>query len=141
MTDDEWLRQTHESSYVQVTKLLNARFSPEDASFDHRRMVEYIRSVVAEKHDEKFVVVGHHAPSKQSTHPRYKDETVMNGGYSSNLDQFIIDHPQIKLWTHGHTHEVFDYMVGETRIVCIPRCYYIHEQRADEFEFKYIDLQ
>ena len=35
----------------------------------------------------------------------------MNGGYSSSLDFFIESHPQIKLWTHGHTHETFDYVV------------------------------
>ncbi len=34
-------------------------------------------------------------------------------GYSSDLNDFIMDHPQIKLWTHGHTHEDFDYMIGD----------------------------
>ena len=47
----------------------------------------------------------------------------MNGGYHSDLSEFILDHPQIKLWTHGHTHHPFDYVIGETRIVCNPRGY------------------
>jgi len=68
-------------------------------------------------------VVGHHSPSFQSVHDMYKHETLMNGGYHSDLSEFIMDHPQIKLWTHGHTHHPFDYTIGETRVVCNPRGY------------------
>ena len=117
-----------------------ARFSPEDAVVDHRKMMDYIRIMIEGKFDQKFVVVGHHSPSRLSTHPRYKDETVMNGGYSSDLSEFIIDHPQIKLWTHGHTHHKFDYMVGSTRIVCNPRGYINYEPEADNFELQFIEV-
>jgi hypothetical protein len=64
----------------------------------------------------------------------------MNGGYSSDLSAFILDHPQIKLWTHGHTHEDFDYMIGSTRIVCNPRGYDNYEERAERFTLKYVDV-
>ena len=74
-----------------------AKFTPEDAVVDHKAMLNYIRLMIEGKFDQKFVVVGHHAPSKTSTHPRYADEQLMNGGYSSSLDEFIIDHPQIKI--------------------------------------------
>jgi predicted phosphodiesterase len=117
-----------------------AKFSPQDAVEDHRKMVEYIRHVVQGKDNQKFVVVGHHAPSKLSTHPKYQNETLMNGGYSSTLDFFIEAHPQIKLWTHGHTHEVFDYTLNETRIVCNPRGYIGYEDRADEFKLKTFEI-
>ena len=96
---------------------------PADTVVRHRHMLGYIKQIVAEKHDEKFVVVGHHAPSKLSTHENYKDQFLMNGAYSSDLSEFIMDRPQIKLWTHGHTHHPFDYVIGETRIVCNPRGY------------------
>jgi len=99
------------------------KLRPGDTVVRHRKMLEYIKTIVAERHDEKFVVVGHHAPSKMSTHENYKNEFLMNGAYSSDLSEFILDRPQIKLWTHGHTHHPFDYMIGETRIVCNPRGY------------------
>jgi Icc-related predicted phosphoesterase len=118
----------------------NRRFLPEDAVIDHREMLEYIRIMTEGNYNLKFVVVGHHAPSKASTHPRYADEQIMNGGYSTALDEFIMDHPQIKLWTHGHTHEDFDYMVGSTRIVCNPRGYDAYEDRADKFELKFVEV-
>jgi predicted phosphodiesterase len=96
---------------------------PADTVIRHRETLDYIRTVVAEKHDEKFVVVGHHSPSYQSVHESYRNEHLMNGAYHSDLSEFILDHPQIKLWTHGHTHHPFDYMIGETRVVCNPRGY------------------
>jgi hypothetical protein len=117
-----------------------AKFSPQDAVEDHNKMVEYIYHVVRDKENQKFVVVGHHAPSKLSTHPIYQNETLMNGGYSSDLSQFILDNPQIKLWTHGHTHHTFDYVIGETRIVCNPRGYIGYESRADEFKLKTVEV-
>ena len=115
-------------------------FSPEDAVEDHKKMLGYLKVMLEGKHDQKFVVVGHHAPTKLSTHPRYADELIMNGGYSSDLSEFILDHPQIKLWTHGHTHEEFDYLIGTTRIVCNPRGYINYEDRADNFKLKFVEV-
>ena len=119
-----------------------AKFSPEDAVTEHVKMKEYIQVVTAMlgKNTNKYVVVGHHAPSRRSTHAMYAHDTIMNGGYSSDLDQFIEDRPQIKLWTHGHTHHVFDYMIGETRVVCNPRGYHGHEARADEWKLLIVDI-
>lgn len=115
-------------------------FTPEDAAEDFGKMKGYIQTIVEGKSDQKFVVVGHHAPSRQSTHEMYKNDTIMNGGYNSNMDQFIQDRPQIKLWTHGHTHHEFDYVIGETRVVCNPRGYHGHEARADEWQLKTVTI-
>lgn len=101
-----------------------APMSARDVADRHARTLGYFRSVLAEQHDRKFVVVGHHSPSFQSCHPMYGNDTLMNGGYHSDLSEFILDHPQVKLWTHGHTHHPFDYVIGETRIVCNPRGYH-----------------
>jgi Icc-related predicted phosphoesterase len=112
-----------------------AKFSPDDAVEDHKKFIQYLEIVLAGRGpNKKYVVVGHHAPSRQSTHPRYKDDYLLNGAYSSSLDLFIEDHPEIVLWTHGHTHEPFDYVIGETRIVCNPRGYVNHERRSDKDE-------
>ena len=116
------------------------KFSPEDAVSEHVKMKQYIQSVVQGNHDTKYVVVGHHAPSRQSIHEMYAHDTVMNGGYSSNLDEFILDHPQIRLWTHGHTHHPFDYVVGETRVVCNPRGYINYEPEAANWTLKTVEI-
>jgi len=118
----------------------NDRFTTTDAADDHDAMLEYIRLMIEGKWDQKFVVVGHHAPSRLSTHPRYAHEAIMNGGYSSELDNFILDHPQIRLWTHGHTHEDFDYCIGSTQILCNPRGYINYEERADRWQLKTVEV-
>ena len=118
-----------------------ARFCPEDAVAEHKKMLEYVRMVYAGMPPWKqMVVVGHHTPSHASCHPRYKADDIMNGGYHSDLSEFILDRPGIKLWTHGHTHELFDYMIGSTRVVCNPRGYAGHEELADNFKLKVVEL-
>lgn len=121
------------------------KFIPQDALDDHRAMLDYIRVVLenrraAGEHSDRVIVVGHHAPSRASTHPRYQHETIMNGCYSSSLEEFILDRPEISLWTHGHTHEDFDYEIGTTRVVCNPRGYIGYEARADQWQPKLIEL-
>ena len=116
-----------------------ARFCPEDTVEDHKAMLAFIDESTKDKTD-KFVVIGHHSPCKMSTHPRYKEEVMMNGAYSSDLSEFILDRPQIKLWTHGHTHDPYDYMIGSTRIVCNPRGYIKYEEIADNFDFKLLEV-
>ena len=117
-----------------------ARLMPADVVEDHKAMLAHISASCAVNPSGKFVVVGHHAPSKQSTHPRYKDEVLINGAYSSDLSDFILDRPQIKVWTHGHTHEPFDYMLGSTRIVANPRGYINYEELAEHFKLQYIEV-
>lgn len=129
-------------AYVEIGMKKNervAKFSPEDSYEDHCAYMEQLIKVLNST-ELPVIVVGHHAPSKQSTHPRYKNETMINTAYSSDLTSFILDHPQIKVWTHGHTHEPFDYMIGTTRIVCNPRGYDGYEQRAADFELKFIEV-
>ena len=135
MNDYQSVRNTSKRERFYTKKFL-----PEDSVQDHQKFLTELKKVLAVYPTQKTVVVGHHAPSKASTHPRYKHETVMNGAYSTNLDDFILDNPNIKLWTHGHTHEDFDYRIGSTRVVCNPRGYDGVEERADHYELKYVEI-
>lgn len=98
------------------------KFLPRDAAAIHRRTLKYFDEASAGL--DNVVIMSHHAPSFKSVHPKYHNDTQMNYGYYSNLEEFILDRPQIKLWTHGHMHDCFDYMIGNTRIVCNPRGYH-----------------
>jgi DNA repair exonuclease SbcCD nuclease subunit len=141
MSDEEFLAVPHEKKFKNVFRERDATFSPEDAVEQHRKNLQYIKTVYDSVPPWKTVVViGHHTPSHTSCHPRYKDDQVMNGGYHSDLSEFILDNPGIKLWTHGHTHERFDYTIGETRIVCNPRGYTGYEELADDFTLKFVEL-
>ena len=114
---------------------------PADIAERHKLTLGYFREVLSNNKDKKCVVIGHHSPSTQSVHPKYAHDKIMNGGYHSDLSEFILDHPQVKLWTHGHTHEEFDYMIGETRIVCNPRGYVGYERDHDDpYDAKIVEI-
>lgn len=115
-------------------------FSPRDAMEDHEKALDYIKNVVAEKGDEKFVVVTHHTPSFASCAAEYQHDTLMNGGFHSELSEFILDRPQIKVWLHGHTHVDLDYLIGTTRVICNPRGYVGYESRSKTFNVKYFNV-
>ena len=117
-----------------------SNLKPVDTVVRHRQTLDYIRLIVDDNKDKKCVVVGHRSPSFLSAHEMYKDDTLMNGAYHSSLEEFIIDRPQIKLWTHGHTHYCFDYVIGETRVVCNPRGYGGHEPDSGWDKTKFIEI-
>jgi len=87
----------------------------------HREHKNWLRETVPQY--DKVVVVGHMGPTLMSIHPKYAHDVHLNGGYCSDLSEFILDNPNIKLWTQGHTHHAFEYMVGSTKVACNPRGY------------------
>lgn len=99
---------------------------------DSRHIRDYTESLITNAHaiQKAFllesgadIIVSHHGPSYQSVHPRYQG-TFENCCFVSSLENEILglEKPP-KLWIHGHVHDQFDYMIGETRVVCHPRGY------------------
>ncbi len=113
---------------------------PATMMYRHHQTLSYFKAVIDDRKDKKIVVVGHHAPSFNSVAPEFHDAFLMNGGYASELSEFILDRPQIKLWTHGHMHHRLDYMLGDTRIFANPRGYIGHQEQADTFTLKTVEV-
>lgn len=111
---------------------------PDDVVERHTKSLEFIKTTVANT-SKKVVVVTHHAPSDLSIAECYKGHHLMNGGYRTNLEDFITG-SNINLWCHGHVHHAFDYVLGSTRVVCNPRGYIGHEPMANEHKLKYLDI-
>lgn len=116
------------------------RLMPEDTIQFHKQSLDYISNTILKEPNKKYVVVGHHSPSKQSIKPKYEKDFHMNGGYSSDLTEFINRFPQIAVWTHGHTHDAYDYVIGSTRILCNPRGYVGYEVHTEEAKLMYFDV-
>lgn len=139
MNDFQIVRNGKETIAPYSTKM----FSPIDAAGEFWETVDKLEKVYDQfQSTEKFIVLAHHAPSYRSIHNKYRtpQDHDMNFGYCANLDEWIENHPKIKLWTHGHVHLPFDYTIGETRVVCNPRGYIRHEPAAFNFDLKYIEL-
>jgi predicted phosphohydrolase len=104
----------------RLIKDVDRKFSPRESIKLHVEAKDFIKK--AAKNHSKVVVMTHHAPSYGSVHSKYEGNDF-NGGYYSNLDKLILNRPQIKLWTHGHMHDTFNYLIGDTNIVCNPKGY------------------
>lgn len=96
--------------------------------------VDKLKTFLDEHKGDRVVVISHHAPSPLSINEKYQHDYHMNGGYCSHLTEFILDHPQINVWVHGHMHDPVDYMIGTTRVLANPRGYKGHEEQADLFD-------
>ena len=109
---------------IRIAKEGFKKFLPMRTLKEFTTTRDYIKTVVeGTPVDMPVVVCTHHAPSALSIHEMYKHDHLMNGGYYSDLSYMLFDQPRIKLWTHGHMHQCFDYQLGDARVVCNPRGY------------------
>ena len=77
------------------------------------------------------VVITHMAPSWRSTAERFRD-TITSAGFCSHMDDLV---GQAQLWIHGHTHDSFDYRLGQCRVLCNPRGYPHRSRSAENARF------
>lgn len=111
-------------SIIRNEKFGYRKLWPVDTAIRHKETLGYFKVLAEMYREQKIVMVGHHAPHQKSIHENYVNDYLMNGAYASDLSEFILDRPQIKLVTHGHMHNNSDYMIGDTRVVCNPRGYH-----------------
>src|ERR1035437_1158061 len=128
-TDDEQRSQAmleakrfmRDFSKIHVDGPVPRLFTPEDSVALCRVDARWLETRLSEPHAGLTVVITHHAPSRQSIHPRFAG-SLLNGCFVSDL-QHLVDGQRAQLWVHGHTHDSFDYLLKSTRVVCNPRGY------------------
>ncbi len=113
-----------------------SRLTAEDTANAHEQAVDRLKQVADTS--ERVVVVSHHAPSQQSIHAQYHNHRL-NSAYCNNLDSLIEQLPSIELFFHGHVHQMFDYQIGNTRVLCNPRGY-PSEQTHHNFQLKCVEI-
>lgn len=113
-----------------VNKNIYYKLTPEYTIGVHRKSREYIHDILQANKDLPAVVITHHGPSYMSINDKYKNDRDMNGAYTSDLSDVILDNTNVKYWVHGHMHDAVDYMIGDTRIVSNPRGYIGYEDTS-----------
>lgn len=108
-------------SRIRVHEDAAPLFTPEDAAALCRHHTAWLAERLARPHDGPTVVITHHAPTRQSIHPRFEGSPI-NAAFVCDL-QALMRGGQPELWIHGHTHDSFDYLAHDTRVVCNPRGY------------------
>ena len=111
------------------------KLNPDDTLKFHKKTKQFLLDTLPMFENQKVWVLTHHAPSYQSVHPKYRNSGIANGAYVSDLDDLILNNPQIKCWSHGHTHESLDYKIGDCRVVCNPRGYFGHNTSGLNLNF------
>lgn len=98
----------------------------------HKESLAWLEAELAVGDLSKTVVITHHAPHKNSVHPRYAQD-LLTTAYVSDLSHLLGRTP---LWIHGHMHEASDYVVDCTRVICNPRGYVRWDGSSESPRFK-----
>ena len=118
---EEAKRLLRDFSRIRTHEASTAVFTPQDSAALFSHHAGWLDRKLDEAHDGPTVVITHHAPSRQSIHPRFGD-SLLNACFVSDAER-LLRAARARLWVHGHTHDSFDYRVDETRVVCNPRGY------------------
>ena len=77
---------------------------------EHNRMQT---AMLAAQAGEVDVVITHWPPTKGAMHPRFDGDSLSPYFYNDRED--LVRAIGAKRWIAGHTHDPFDYQVGETQ--------------------------
>lgn len=115
------------NDYFSILNHDDGRFNkltPEQTIESYHETMSWLEKELKDE-TRKIVVIGHNPPSWNSIHERYlSDNTGINYAFANNLEEFILDRPQIKLWVGGHVHHRHQYYIGSTLVAVNPKGYY-----------------
>jgi 3',5'-cyclic AMP phosphodiesterase CpdA len=95
------------------------RLTTDRVEIIHKQHLKFIKECLYNFEGQKNVVMTHHAPSINSIHPYYRENSNVNTAYYSALDDLFYDY-DIALWAHGHSHQAVVYENYKTIVVCNP---------------------
>ena len=103
------------------------KFDINDMSKFHQKSVRYIKKEMKTiRPDDICLLLTHHKPVRD------KDlKEIITQAYETDLVDIIIK-PPIKLAAHGHTHEKYDKIVNNVRIVSNPKGYIGEHTKYDD---------
>jgi len=100
---------------------------PQHCLDEHQASRAWLAEQLGRRSAHAKVVITHHAPSRPSVQPKYKDD-LLTAAFASDLDDLV---GQASLWVHGHMHAPADYELSGCRVIANPRGYVaIREDRG-----------
>jgi predicted phosphodiesterase len=100
-----------------------SKITPDFVISEHDKFIKFLLTKFEESFDGPTVVMTHHSPGNIiKCQGRIRSNT--DYAYFAEIDDMIGHHNKADLWVHGHTHDNFDYMINETRVVCNPYGYH-----------------
>jgi predicted phosphodiesterase len=117
--------QSHMNDYHQIympgidkTQNQVRKYNIDDMTKFHQKSIRYIKKEIKKiRPDDIGILLTHHKPVRD------KDpKEIITQAYETDLVNIIIK-PPIKLAAHGHTHEKYDKIINNVRIVSNPKGY------------------
>lgn len=109
------------------------KLTPTDTIGLHNKFIEGLKNTITNKTTDKLVVVSHHAPIYVSNH-RFEFDNISYAYFSTKAESIILDN-NIDLWLHGHTHQSYEMMVGNTKVVANAHGYPSYDRLPEVKEF------
>lgn len=122
----EWHAQANLNDFkkIRIKGKAYRKIIPRDILVEYQKCYNALLDFLYNDEDGRTkVVMTHHAPSMQSVPPRYRNDYELNKAYCNHFERLIEENPRISTWVHGHTHDFFQYKIGETDVFCNPRGY------------------
>jgi len=113
--------QSRDFSRIRVAPDFEEKFTPAISQLLFDSSVAWLEDEFARRHDGPTVVITHFAPSRASINSKFAGSSL-NACFVSDLEERI-RRWQPLFWLHGHTHDSFDYRIGNTRVIANPRGY------------------
>lgn len=138
MNNNDWFavqaaRYNMNDYAVIKNSIRGGQLHPHDLTDDHAIAKKFIFNEITSHQNagRRTVVITHHLPCQLSVNEKYRQTNdPVNFAYYTELSNEIFD-AQPTLWVHGHTHDSFDYFLGNTRVICNPRGYVGYELNKD----------
>ena len=90
-----------------------------DSKNEFTKAEKFLKFKLHDPFDGKTVVVTHFTPTGKCVHPRWANSSI-TPYFSNNCDHLI---GFSELWVCGHTHDSYDFILNDTRVVCNPKGY------------------
>jgi len=106
------------------------RITPHFILREHDKAMDFLVAKFDEPFEGKTVVMSHHSPGNEL---KRKGHRMDRAGvcYFADIEELVGYHDCVDLWTHGHTHRNWDYMINNTRVICNPYGYWGYSTNAD----------
>lgn len=114
--------------------------TPEKSTNMFENNLEYIMKEIKETDNKQpIIVITHHLPSNNLIHYKYKNYKILNSAFATDLENSILQHPNIIMWCCGHSHLPNEYKLNSTLLVMNPIGYKNENKNNKIKEIEIID--
>ena len=89
--------------YIRGNFSKEQNLTPEITIKEYKKSINYIDFICKENPDKDIIIITHHCPSMKCSAEKFKNN-ILNPALITNLEDFILEHKNIKAWCCGHCH-------------------------------------